>query len=133
MVESGIFDMRLPRAIEQGVDALPADLRVLKDYLGFIQALLGEKACEYEQTWDQAVCAGVEVLDLHLLEEAVAERAATVPARCLGSVLEKLAIWRAMTASDGDRGDIGEEPTARDRLVLSIEADIEALARRGKA
>lgn len=132
MVENLIFDMRLPRAMAAGVDSLPGDLRVLKDYLELIQALLGEKAREYEPTWEQAICAGVETSDLHRLEEAVAERAARVRAELLHAVLEKLAIWRAIHACE-DECDLADGPSIRDRLVLSIEADIARLSRRERA
>jgi hypothetical protein len=118
------LDFRLMRAMRGGANALPADLKQLRDYLGTITVLLAEKAAELEPSWEQACAAAAEIATLQDLETSVAERAIAVRAECLTDVRAKLAIWRAL-APGSEEGDLRG---ARSRLILSVEADLERLA-----
>jgi hypothetical protein len=119
------LDNRLVRALREGADALPGDLGRLRGYLGLIETLMAEKAAELEPTWEQACASASEILTLQRLEATVAERAIAVRAEGLAEVRAKLAIWRAL-APGAEDGDLG---TPRNRLILSVEADLERLSR----
>jgi len=118
------LDDRLVRALREGADVLPEDLTMLNCYLKMIDRLLAEKAAELEPSWSQACDAAAEIETLQTLETVVAERSITVQAGDLGAVRAKLEIWRALAdgASDGDLS------TPRNRLILSVEADLERLS-----
>ena len=118
-------DDQLLRALREGPDALPMDLNRLHGYLHLISGLLTEKAQEHEPDWAQALAAAAEIETLQDLERAVAEKAVDVPARTLWAVLSKLAIWESL-------GPCGEEACStsqRDRLIDSVRADLERIAR----
>ena len=119
------LDNRLVRAMREGKTVLPADLGQLRAYLRLIAGLLAEKAEEVEADWDLACLAAAELDTLQTLETAVAERAITVRSNTLDEVRSKLEIWRAISAGDEDC-DLREP---RNRLILSVEADLERLAR----
>jgi hypothetical protein len=119
------LDNRLVRALHEGAEALPGDLAELRCYLRLIEALLTEKAAELEPSWQQACAAAAEINTLQTLEITVAERAIAVRARTLAEVRAKLAIWRALAPGAQD----GDMRTPRNRLILSIEADLERLSR----
>ncbi len=119
------LDNRLVRALREGKHALPADLGQLRAYLRLIAGLLAEKACEIEADWQEACVAAAELDTLQTLEVAVAERAITVRSDTLDEVRSKLEIWRALAAGDEDC-DLRDP---RNRLILSVEADLERLGR----
>jgi hypothetical protein len=119
------LDYRLLRAMRNGTSALPGDLGQLREYLRTIEVLLAEKAAELEPSWEQACAAAAEIATLQDLEATVAERAIAVRAESLKDVQAKLAIWRAL-APGAEEGDMR---TPRNRLILSIEADLERLSR----
>ncbi|HVL20788.1 MAG TPA: hypothetical protein VM422_07415 [Amaricoccus sp.] len=115
--------MQLIRAIREGAAALPGDLDRLCAYMSLIGRLLEEKANELEPSWEAACAMAKEIETLQLLESAVAERAVGTAADTLAAVRSKLAIWKAL--SEGSE----EEPrTPRNRLILSIEDDLQRLA-----
>ena len=117
------LDISLLRAMREGTSALPPDLGKLRGYLRMIGALLEEKARELEPSWEQACAAAAEIATLQDLEASVAERAIAVRADRLDHVRSKLAIWRALAAGSDD----GDLCSPRNRLILSIEADLERL------
>lgn len=119
------LDDRLVRALREGASALPEDLTRLRAYLRMIDALLAEKAAEIEPSWTLACAAAAEVETLHTLETAVAERAIATHARDIGEVRAKLEIWRSLAAGAAD----GDMASPRNRLVMSVEADLERIAR----
>ena len=90
-----------------------------------IDTLLAEKAAELEPSWEQACAAAAEIETLQNLEVAVAERAIAIRAGSLDTVRGKLAIWRAL----GPGSDDDHMCTPRNRLILSVEADLERLNR----
>jgi hypothetical protein len=122
MMESTL-DYRLVRAMREGTGALPADVGCLRGYLRMIEALLAEKAADLEPTWEQACAVAAEIETLQSLEAAVAERAIAIRAEDLATVGGKLAIWAALPP-DADDADAG---SLRNRLVLSVAADIDRL------
>ncbi len=117
------LDCQLVRALREGSSALPSDLRQLRSYLRLIESLLLEKADELEPSWEQACASAAEIATLQALEASVVERAIAVRADNLDALRTKLAIWRTLEsdAEDGER-------CQRDRLVLSVEADLERLS-----
>jgi hypothetical protein len=119
------LDNRLVRALREGKQVLPADLGQLRAYLRLIAGLLAEKAEEVEADWELACVAAAELDTLQTLEVAVAERAITVRSDTLDEVRSKLEIWRALAAGDEDC-DLRDP---RNRLILSVEADLERLVR----
>ncbi|MBP7002336.1 hypothetical protein [Amaricoccus sp.] len=123
------IDDRLLRAMRQGAAALPEDLTLLRAYLRMIDALLAEKATELEPSWSQACEAAAEVETLMALEAAVTEKAIGVRARNLEDVRAKLEIWRALAAGASEC----DMSSPRDRLVLSIEADLGRIGRTPRA
>lgn len=123
------IDDRLLRAMRRGADALPDDLPLLRAYLRMIEALLAEKATDVEPTWAEACEAAAEVETLMALETSVAEKAISVRARHLEDVRTKLEIWRALAAGATDC----DMSSPRDRLVLSIEADLGRIGRTPRA
>lgn len=124
MNTNGTLDYRLVHAMRQGVDALPADLERLRSYIRLIDTLLVEKAGEMEASLEAADEAASEIETLLNLEAAVTERAIGILARDLPAVLDKLAIWRTLSPGDAETG----LSSPRNRLVLSVEADLERLA-----
>jgi hypothetical protein len=118
------LDYRLVRAIRQGTDALPDDVGQLRGYMRMIGTLLAEKAAELEPSWEQACAAAAEIETLQNLEVAVAERAVAIRAESLETVRGKLAIWRAL----GPASDDDDMRSPRNRLILSVEADLERLS-----
>jgi hypothetical protein len=123
-VTEQFLDTNLLRALREGTSALPADLGKLRGYLRMIGALLEERACELEPSWEQACAAAAEIATLQDLEISVAERAIGVRAESLEQVRAKLAIWRALASTGEDR----DLRSPHNRLVLSIEADLERLS-----
>ena len=123
------LDNRLVRALREGADVLPEDLTLLNRYLKIIDRLLAEKAADLEPSWEQACDVAAEIETLQALEAVVAERSIAVRAEDLGDVRAKLAIWRALAdgAPDSDLS------TPRNRLILSIEADLERLSFEARA
>lgn len=121
---SSKLDYRLVRALRQGTDALPDDIAQLRCYMRMIGTLLAEKAAELEPSWEQACAAAAEIETLQNLEAAVAERAIAIRAESLETVRGKLAIWRAL--GPGSEDDDMRSP--RNRLILSVEADLERLS-----
>ena len=119
------IDYLLVRALSDGSQALPGDIRALRGYLAMIGTLLEEKATELEPSWQQACAAAAEIETLQALELAVAERVIALPADSIEAARAKLAIWQAL-GPDGD--DCAEGP--RSRLIRSVEADLERLSRR---
>jgi hypothetical protein len=119
------LDDRLVRALREGKQVLPADLGQLRSYLRLIAGLLAEKSEEVEADWEQACLAAAELDTLQTLETAVAERAITVRSDTLDEVRSKLEIWRALAAGDEDC----DLRAPRNRLILSVEADLERLMR----
>ncbi len=124
MVTGTKLDYRLVRAIRGGAEALPDDIECLRGYMRMIEALLREKAQELEPSWEQACAAAAEIDTLHTLEAAVAERVTAIAAADLDAVRGKLAIWRALGAGSDD----SDERSPRNRLIASIDADLEKLA-----
>jgi hypothetical protein len=125
MVTGTRLDDRLVRALREGAGALPEDLTLLRAYLRLIEGLLAEKAVEIEPSWIQSCAAAAEVETLQRLEEAVVERAIAVRAADVDAVRVKLEIWRALAAGEPE----GDLSAPRDRLILSIEADLARLCR----
>jgi hypothetical protein len=125
MTQDNVMDFRLTRAVAGGCGTLPEDLDALADYLEMIGVLLAEKAAELEPSWEQACAAAVEIATLQDLEAAVAERAIAVRAQNLADLRAKLAIWRGL-APGAEDGDLA---APRNRLILSVEADLVRLAR----
>lgn len=119
------LEMDLMRALRGGSSVLPEDLGRLRGYLRMIGTLLEEKASELEPSWEQACAAAAEIRTLQELEKSVAERAIAIRARTVEEARSKLAIWRAL-APDCDCDD---EASPRNRLVLSVEADLERISR----
>jgi hypothetical protein len=119
------LDYQLVHAMRRGAGALPGDLGQLRNYLRTIETLLAEKAAELEPSWEQACAAASEIITLQELEATVAERVIAVRAESLKDVRTKLAIWRAL-APGAEEGDLR---TQRNRLILSVEADLERLER----
>ena len=101
------LDYQLVRALREGSQALPGDIRALGGYLEMIGTLLEEKATELEPSWEQACAVAAEIETLQALEIAVAERAIAVPAESIEAVRGKLAIWRALGP---DADDSAAEP-----------------------
>lgn len=124
-VTNNILDNRLILAIRQGAGALPADLERLHGYVRMIDTLLAEKSRELETTLEAVDLAAAEIETLHRLGMAVAERAIGIRAESLAAVREKLAIWRALAPGVED----ADLASPRNRLILSVEADLERLAR----
>jgi hypothetical protein len=120
------LDYHLLRAMREGAEALPADITSLRGYLRLIEALLAEKAAELEPSWEQACAAAAEIETLQRLELAVAERAIKLPAGTLELVRGKLAIWRAL----GPGCDDSDPRSPRNRLILSVEQDLERMTAR---
>jgi hypothetical protein len=118
------LEMELMRAVRGGSSVLPEDLGRLRGYLRMIGTLLEEKANELEPSWEQACAAAAEIRTLQELEQSVAERAIAIRAQTVDEVRSKLAIWRAI-APDCDCDD----DSPRNRLVLSVEADLERIGR----
>ena len=118
------IDYRLVRALREGSQALPGDIRALRGYVAMIGTLLEEKATELEPSWEQACAVAAEVETLQALELAVAERAIALAADSLEAVRSKLAIWEAL-GPDADE----QAESARNRLVRSVMADLERLGR----
>lgn len=120
------LDNALVRAMRGGHAALPECPHRLAGYLRTIERLLAEKAREHEPNWDEACAAAKEVETLQTLATAVAERVIAMRGQDLPAVLAKLALWR-------DLAPAGEDDACaralRDRLVLSVEADIARLTR----
>jgi hypothetical protein len=123
------LDTQLVRALREGSTALPNDLGRLRSYLGIIEALLAEKASELEPSWDQACAAAAEIATLQTLEASVAERAIAIRADSLEAVRSKLAIWRTV-GPDCDDSDMS---SPRNRLILSVDADLERLSRKSRS
>ena len=118
------IDYRLVRALGEGWQALPGDIRALLGYVAMIGTLLEEKATELEPSWEQACAMAAEVETLQALELAVAERAIALAADSLEAVRSKLAIWEALGP------DADEQPgSARNRLIKSVMADVDRLGR----
>ncbi len=117
------LDVQLVRAIREGAAALPGDLERLRSYLTMIERLLHEKANDLEPSWDAACAIAAEIEALHALEASVAERAIAVSADTMAGIRTKLAIWHTLTA--GSEED--DMSTPRNRLILSIEADLRRL------
>jgi hypothetical protein len=118
------LDYRLVRALRQGSGALPDDVAQLRGYMRMIGTLLAEKAAELEPSWEQACATAAEIETLQNLEAAVAERAIAIRAESLETVRGKLAIWRAL----GPASDDDDMRSPRNRLILSVEADLERLS-----
>jgi hypothetical protein len=129
MTTTNHLDDRLVRALRDGALALPGELTTLRRYLETIDRLLGEKAAELEPTWAQALASAAEIETLQALEGAVAERAITVEAEDIGAVQAKIAIWKALAAGAPD----GDLASPRNRLILSVERDLDRIARRSRA
>lgn len=130
MVEVGLeFDTRLARALQEGPEVLPADADVLTGYLDLIAGLLADHAMEHDVSWSMAVEASSSVADLLALEEIVAERAVSLRAETLEAILGKLRIWRRLDSSEESCDEEDGRAGVRDRLVLSVEADLTRLAR----
>lgn len=123
MIADGPLDFRLIRSLCEGESVLPDDVESLRGYLNMIEALLAEKATTFEQSWDEACSAAAEIETLHRLETTVAERAISVRAPTLSAVRGKLAIWRTLAQDADEPGFM----SPADRLVLSIESDLERL------
>jgi hypothetical protein len=102
---------------------LADDLGALGDYLAMLGVLLAEKAAEHEPSWEAACAAAAEIETLQAFESAVAERAIALRAGSIAEVRAKLAIWRALTPG----AEEVDPDSARDRLILSVEADLAAL------
>ncbi len=119
-----LLDYQLVRALHEGSQALPGDIRTLGGYLKMIGTLLQEKATELEPSWDQACAMAAEIETLQALELAVAERAIAVPAHSIEAVRGKLAIWQALGPDSED-----DPQSPRNRLILSVDADLERLSR----
>ena len=118
------IDYLLVRALRDGSQALPGDIRALRGYLTMIGTLLEEKATELEPSWEQACAVAAEIETLQALELAVAERAIALPADSIEAVRGKLAIWQAL----GPEADECPE-SPRSRLIRSVQADLERLSR----
>ena len=88
-----------------------------------IGVLLAEKAAELEPSWEEACAAASEIDALQTLELNVAERAIGIRAETLADVRGKLAIWRALGPGTEDL----DMTSPRNRMILSIDADLERL------
>jgi hypothetical protein len=89
-----------------------------------VGSLLAEKAAELEPSWAVACATAAEIETLQRLEQTVAERAIGVRAENIEEVRAKLAIWRSLAAG----AEEGDMRTPRNRLILSIDADLERLS-----
>jgi hypothetical protein len=124
--QDGQMDYRQAGSALQCSAALADDLGALGDYLAMLGVLLAEKAAELEPSWEAACAAGAEIETLQAFEGAVAERAIALRAGSIAEIRAKLAIWRALTPG----AEEADPESARDRLILSVEADLAALDRR---
>ena len=115
------LDYLLVRALREGPQALPGDMRALAGYLAMIDTLLEEKATEIEPNWEQACAVAAEIETLQRLELAVAERAIALHGDSIEAVRVKLAIWKALGTDEGDAA------TTRDRLIHSVDEDLQRL------
>ena len=80
----------------------------------------GEKAVAQEPTFALACANAAELEALQNIERAVVKQAIALRLDTLEAVLMKLAIWRTL---------VEDEPGGlRDRLVLSVESDLRAIA-----
>ncbi len=114
------LDDPLVHAVQDGVTALPADIDQLSSYMRIIQDLFGEKAVAQEPTFALACANAAELEALQNIERAVVKQAIALRLDTLEAVLMKLAIWRTL---------VEDEPGGlRDRLVLSVESDLRAIA-----
>ena len=118
------IDYLLVRALRDGSQALPGDIRALRGCLTMIGTLLEEKATELEPSWEQACAVAAEIETLQALELAVAERAIALPADSIEAVRGKLAIWQALGPDADERPE-----SPRSRLIRSVQADLERLSR----
>lgn len=116
------LDVQLVRAIREGTRALPGDLDRLRGYMSLIGGLLEEKANELEPSWEAACATAREIETLQVLAATVAERAIGTAADTLAAVRTKLAIWKALAESVEE-----DEDAPRNRLILSIEDDLQRL------
>ena len=123
------FDTRLARALQEGPGVLPADATVLTGYLDMIAELLADHAAVWQESLAEAEESGSEIADLFALQDVVAERAISLRAESVGEVLEKLRIWRRLHSDEECRAEEDGRATPRDRLVLSVEADLARIAR----
>lgn len=121
------LDNRLIRALREGTGVLPGDLEQLCGYLRLINGLLAEKANELEPSWAMACASAAEIETLQGLQATVAERAIAVRSASLEAVQAKLKVWRELGAGAED----GDVRSPRNRLILSIEADVERLLSSG--
>ncbi len=119
-VTSSSLDNRLVRAMREGQTALPADLRILRNYLRLIDGLLEEKAAELEPSWSQATSTLAEISTLQSLEQTVAERAIAIEAAGLAQICEKLEIWQTLVLGSEE----GDPDSTCNRLVFSVIADL---------
>jgi hypothetical protein len=124
------LDNGLVRALRGGHAALPECPRRLAGYLRTIERLLAEKAREHEPNWDEACAAAKEIETLQALATAVAERVIALRGQDLPAVLAKLALWRDLAPAGEDDACARD---LRDRLILSVEADLVRLDRGRRA
>lgn len=130
MVCEGLeFDTRLARALHEGPEVLPADSGLLTGYLDMIAALLADHATERHESWAMALEAEAEIADLLALEEVVAERAVSLRAETIDGILGKLRLWRRLESDEESAAAEDGRASVRDRLVLSVEADLSRIAR----
>jgi hypothetical protein len=130
MVGAGLeFDTRLARALQEGPEVLPADAGLLAGYLDMIAGLLAGHATELPENWAEALETEAEVAGLLALEELVAERAVSLRAETIAGVLGKLRVWRRLDCGEECADEEDGRASARDRLVLSVEADLVRMAR----
>ncbi len=67
--------------------------------------------------------------DLLALEEVVAERAVSLRSETVDGILGKLRLWRRLESDEESIGAEDGRASVRDRLVLSVEADLSRIAR----
>lgn len=123
MIRMAKVDNGLVAALRSGAGELPSELGALGDCLSTIGLLLAEKAAELEPSWGEALATAAEIETLLDLEAAVAERATGIAATSLDELRAKIGIWKALAAGSDDP----DPESPRDRLFLSIEADIDRL------
>lgn len=130
MVSAGLeFDTRLARAMQEGPEVLPGDAGLLTGYLDMIAVLLADHAAERHDSLSDALETEAEIAGLLALEELVAERAVSLRAETIAGVLGKLRIWRRLDSGEESCDAEDGRASARDRLVLSVEADLVRMAR----
>ncbi|WP_424931129.1 hypothetical protein [Amaricoccus macauensis] len=108
------------------IQALPTDIRALRDYLLTVRQLLDERVRDIGDSYDREVASQPELSALTHLEEAISRRVAELPCESIPEILGKFSVYDMLDEMD-EGADTSME---RDRLIRSIRRDIEHLTAR---